>query len=205
MNRVPAADVTAFILAGGKSSRMGTDKAFLLLQGETLLARALRVCRTICNDVRIVGDRKKFSPFAPVVEDVFPGCGPLAGLHAALRASATDLNLLLAVDLPFVSPGLLQFLTGRAQQSSALVTVPSIGQRWQPLCAVYRRDFANLAEPALRAGRYKIDALFGPKITHRVPEAELRSAGFSPEAFRNLNTPEELAHARTSPAAPPRI
>lgn len=176
---------------------MGTDKAFVLLQGQTLLARALRVCRTVSSDVRVVGDLKKFSRFAPVVEDIFPGCGPLAGIHAALRVSRSDLNLLLAVDIPFVSPGLLQFLTVQARESSALVTVPMYGRRLQPLCAVYRRDFASLAESALRAGRYKIDALFDAAITRIIGEEDLRSAGFSPEAFRNLNTPEELAQAGT--------
>lgn len=176
---------------------MGTDKAFVLLQGQTLLARALRVCRTIASDVRIVGDRKKFAPFAPVVEDIFPACGPLAGIHAALRASRTDLNLLLAVDIPFVSPGLLQYLSSQAGQSSALVTVPVIAQRFQPLCAIYRRKFATRAETALRAGRYKIDLLFDPGITRNVTEEDLRSAGFAPQAFQNLNTPEELAQART--------
>jgi molybdopterin-guanine dinucleotide biosynthesis protein A len=189
-------NLTAFVLAGGKSSRMGTDKAFVLLQGQTLLARALSICRTISSDVRVVGDRRKFSPFAPVVEDAFPGCGPLAGIHAALRASATDLNLVLAVDLPFVSPGLLQFLGAQAQASNVLATVPVIGQRWQPLCAVYRRQFASRAETALFAGRYKIDALFEAGVARIVGEEDLRSAGFSPQAFRNLNTPEELAQAR---------
>lgn len=189
-------NLSAFILAGGKSSRMGTDKAFVLLDGQTLLARALCLCRTVSSDVRIVGDLKKFSSFAPALQDVFPGCGPLAGIHAALRASAADLNLLLAVDIPFLSPGLLQFLIAQARQSSALATVPVIGQRWQPLCAVYRRQFALQAESALAAGQYRIDALFDPGITRIVREDDFRSAGFSPEAFRNLNTPEELAQAR---------
>jgi len=189
-------DLTAFILAGGNSTRMGTDKAFAMLNGRSLLARALGVCRTITSEVWIVGDRKKFAPFAPVVEDVFPGCGPLAGIHAALRASGTDLNLVLAVDLPFVSPALLHFLVAQARQNGAMVTVPRAGKGWQPLCAVYRRIFADAAETGLRAGRYKIDALFEDAVTHAVGEEELRSAGFSPEVFRNLNTPEELADAR---------
>lgn len=189
-------DLKAFILAGGKSTRMGTDKAFAMLNGRSLLARALGVCRTITSEVWIVGDRKKFAPFAPVVEDVFPGCGPLAGMHAALRTSRTDLNLVLAVDLPFVSPALLHFLVAQARQNGAMVTVPRAGKGWQPLCAVYRRIFADAAETALRAGRYKIDALFEDAVTHAVGEEELRSAGFSPEVFRNLNTPEELADAR---------
>ena len=70
-------DVTAFILAGGKSTRMGTDKAFVPLHGRTLLERALEVARAVTPDVRVVGDPTKFSTFAPVVEDLFPGCGPI--------------------------------------------------------------------------------------------------------------------------------
>ena len=191
-------DFTAFILAGGNSTRMGTDKAFVMLEGRTLLARALEVCRTVTSDVRIVGDRKKFAPFAPVVEDVFPGCGPLAGIHAALRASQTDWNVVLAVDLPFISPALLLFLVAQARESRAMVTVPRAGEGWQPLCAIYRRAFADAAETALRAGRYKIDALFDESLIRPVGEEDLRRAGFAPEVFRNLNTPKELAEARNS-------
>jgi molybdenum cofactor guanylyltransferase len=195
---VSPSDVTALILAGGNSTRMGTDKAFVMLDGRTLLARALEVCRTITNEVCIVGDRRKFAPFAPVVEDLFPGCGPLAGIHAGLRASLTDWNVVLAVDLPFVSPALLHFLVAQARENGATVTVPWAGTGWQPLCAVYRRAFADAAETALRAGRYKIDALFDNAPTHVVGEEALRSAGCAPEVFRNLNTPEELADARNS-------
>jgi molybdopterin-guanine dinucleotide biosynthesis protein A len=103
----PVPDVAMFILAGGKSTRMGTDKAFITLDGQTLLARALAVARLVTADVRIVGDAAKFEAFAPVVEDVFRECGPLGGIHAGLRASATELNLMLAVDLPFVSRALM--------------------------------------------------------------------------------------------------
>ena len=191
-------DFTAFILAGGNSTRMGRDKAFVMLQGRTLLARALEVCRTVTSDVPIVGDRKKFAPFAPVVEDVFPGCGPLAGIHAGLRDSETDWNVVLAVDLPFVSPALLLFLVAQARESRAMVTVPRAGEGWQPLCAIYRRAFADAAETALRAGRYKIDAMFDESLIRPVGEEDLRRAGFSPEVFRNLNTPKELAEARNS-------
>lgn len=108
----------------------------------------------------------------------------------------TDLNLVLAVDLPFVSPALLHFLMGQAREGGAIVTLPRAGKGWQPLCAVYRRAFADAAETALRAGRYKVDTLFDSALTRAIGEEELRSAGFSPEVFRNLNTPEELADAR---------
>lgn len=188
--------VTAFILAGGKSTRMGTDKAFVMLDGQTLLAHALDLARRVTNHVRIVGDAEKFAPFAPVVEDVFPGCGPLAGIHAALRASHTDLNLMLAVDLPFVSQPLLQFLIAQANDPAAMVTVPHAARGLQPLCALYRREFADFAEIALRDGRYKIGALFEKTRTRVIAEDVLQAAGFSPQLFGNLNTPGELAEAR---------
>lgn len=190
---VPA--LTAFVLAGGRSTRMGTDKAFVVLDGQTLLARTLDLVRSLMSDVRIVGDPGKFAPFASVVEDMFPGCGPLAGIHAALRSSQTDLNLILAVDTPFVTPVLLQYMLGRATDSSATVTVPRTSQGWQPLCAIYHRNFASIAEEALRAGHYKIDPLFSEAGVQVISEVELQSAGFAPHLFSNLNTPEDLAAA----------
>jgi molybdopterin-guanine dinucleotide biosynthesis protein A len=188
-------DAAVFILSRGKSTRMGTDKAFVTLDGKTLLARALEVARLVTADVRIVGDAAKFGAFAPVVEDLFCDCGPLGGIHAGLRASATELNLMLAVDLPFVSRALLEYLIARARISDAMVTVARAGGGWQPLCAVYRREFADVAEKALRQGRYKIDRLFDVQRTEAIGEDELNGAGFSVEMFRNLNTPEELARA----------
>jgi len=205
-----SADVTVFILAGGKSTRMGADKAFVVLRpvlggpdsdkrnfdGRTLLARALELGRSVASDVRIVGDAAKFAAFAPVVEDVFRGRGPLGGIHAALRASQTELNLMLAVDVPFVSTALLQYLIMRARASAATVTVAQAGGRRQPLCAVYAREFADVAELALRGGRYKIDALFEPARTLVISEEELEGEGFSAKMFRNLNTREELEAVR---------
>ena len=189
-------DVAAFILAGGKSRRMGADKAFVMLDGRSLLQRALELARGVTLDFRIVGDSTKFAAFAPVVEDVFRGCGPLGGIHAALRASSAELNLILAVDVPFASRALLQYLIQRARSSpGASVTVARTGGGWQPLCAVYRRQFADAAERALQQGRYKIDALFVGASTLVIEEEELQAARFSPTMFRNLNTPAELAEA----------
>jgi molybdenum cofactor guanylyltransferase len=192
----PMPALSAYVLAGGQSSRMGTDKAFQLLEGLSLLTRVLDVARSVTDDVHIVGQKQKYSSFAPTIEDIFPGCGPLGGIHAALRSSDRELNLILAVDVPFVTSALLRHLVALAENSAAGVTVPRVGKGWQPLCAVYRREFADAAEEALRAGRYKIDALFVPTATQIVGEEQLQAAGFSPNLFRNLNTPQELAQAR---------
>jgi molybdopterin-guanine dinucleotide biosynthesis protein A len=189
-------DVTAFILAGGKSKRMGRDKAFLELGSRTLLARALELAGTVAREVRIVGGAKTFTAFGRVVEDVYGERGPLGGIHAALKTTTTELNLMLAVDLPFLEPKFVEYLIFQARQSAAVVTVPRAGGGWQPLCAVYRRSFAGVAEQSLHEGRNKIDALFAEVETRVIEEEELSRAGFSREMFRNLNTQEEWEEAK---------
>jgi molybdopterin-guanine dinucleotide biosynthesis protein A len=191
----PVTDVAAFVLAGGKSTRMGEDKAFLVLEGRSLLARALDLAGTVTRDVRIAGDAAKFAAFGPVVEDIYPRCGPLGGIHGALRSSNSELNLMLAVDLPFVEPRFLEYLIEQARGSGSMVTVPRAGGGWQPLCAVYRREFAAAAEKSLRAGRNKIDALFSEVETREITEEEVLRENFSPAMFRNLNTREEFEKA----------
>ena len=193
MGNASERDLTAFILAGGKSKRMGVDKAFVDYDGCTLLARALDLARSVTPDVRILGSQEKFAPFAPVVEDIFRDCGPLGGIHAALRASLTELNLVLAVDTPFVSWAFAQYLITLARGApEAAAVVPRDGSFWQPLCGVYRREFADAAENALQAGRNRIDLLFDAVRTRVIEREELEGAGFSRAIFRNLNTPEEL-------------
>lgn len=192
----PTTDLAAFILAGGKSTRMGQEKAFVVFEGRTLLVRSLDLARSVSSDVRIVGDRAKFAEFAPVVEDIFASCGPLGGIHAALRSSSADLNLIVAVDMPFITRDLLRYLVERARKSAAIVTVPHCRDGNQPLCALYRRAFADAAELALNEGRFKIDLLFAHESTQVIAEDELRTNGFSTGMFRNLNTPDELARAQ---------
>jgi len=189
-------DRAAFVLAGGQSTRMGVDKAFVQLEGCTLLAHALALAKNVTSDVRIVGSPQKFAAFGEVVEDEFPQHGPLAGIHAALRASSSELNLMLAVDMPFVEVLFLEYLFQEAARlESVMVTIPRAAGAWQTLCAVYRKPFANLAEQALRQGKNKIDPLFRDIEMRIVDEHELTQQNFSPEMFRNLNTLEELKQA----------
>ena len=183
--------VAAFILAGGKSSRMGSDKAFLEASGRTLLVNALDLAQSVAQEVRTVGDPAKFAAFGTTVQDIYPDRGPLGGVHAALASSKADLNLIIAVDLPFLEPRFLQYLIVAAEKSQATVTVPQIGGYFEPLCAVYRLEFASLADRALAAGRNKVDALFAEASVRIVSEPELVENGFPPAMFRNVNTPED--------------
>jgi molybdopterin-guanine dinucleotide biosynthesis protein A len=184
--------LAGFILAGGKSSRMGVDKAFLELGGETLLKRALQIVREVTSEVRIVGSWSKFGEFGQVVEDIYPERGPLGGIHAALRSSHAELNLMLGVDLPFMQAEFLAWLCERASRNDAVVTVPKARGRLQPLCAVYRKGFAEIAEEALQTDRNKIDLLFD-EVKTEVVEVP---ADFLLEMFNNLNTREEWESAR---------
>lgn len=178
---------------------MGLDKAFLEFRGHTLLEGSLAVLGRVCPQVAIVGNRAQFSKYGSVVEDVYEGCGPLAGIHAALASSSAELNLMLAVDMPFVSGELLSYLLSAGEKSGAVVTVPRTGKGFQPLCAVYRREFAKVADLSLRAGKYKIDAAFAGQSLRVIEEAELQKAGFSEQNFFNVNTPDDRRKAEETP------
>ncbi len=193
-------DVAAFVLAGGQSRRMGRDKAQLPFRGRTLLEHALATARALTPAVWIVGARVRFERWAPVVEDQFAEHGPLAGIHAALRASPAELNVVLAVDTPFVTPELLRYLLERARTSAALAVVPATqeangGERLHPLVAVYRRALAEAAEAALRAARNQVEPVLRAAPLLIVGEAEFTARGFAADQFRNLNSPEEFERA----------
>ena len=176
---------------------MGMDKALLPFRAKPLVEHTLAIMRRVCSPITIVGDPAKFSAYGIVVPDIIAGSGPLAGIHAGLKNSPADLNLFLAVDMPFVSEELLNFLLAVAEQSDASVIVPRTSRGLQPLCAAYRRGFAPIAEDFLRAGKYKIDAAFVDLQVRIVEEAELAKNGFSEQNFFNINTPEDLLQAET--------
>lgn len=188
-------DITAFVMAGGRSVRMAKDKAFLEFRGQSLLQRAMRIASAVTADVRIVGSLQKFGAFGDVVEDIYAGQGPLGGIHAALRSTKTDLNLIFALDMPFMESKFLSVMFDMARQCSVIVTVPMAENRLQPLCAIYRREFADVAEPALRSGKPRVDSLFAGIATRVIEEQEIIEDGFPRTMFRNLNTPEEFKQA----------
>jgi len=196
-------NVAAFILAGGRSSRMGTDKAFLELAGKPLVARAVELAHELAVDVKIVGEPEKFAAYGAVVKDIYHDRGPLGGIHAALTESEAELNLMLAVDLPFIPARFLNYLLTRADSSNATVTAPFLAGYFQPLCAVYRKQFLTAAEQALTKGRNKIDQLFSEVSLCTISEEDMALNGFNPLIFSNLNTPEDWAQAIHDFAAEP--
>src|SRR5262249_14030934 len=119
-------DSSGFILAGGRSSRMGTDKSLLRFGESTLIESSLSRMRSVTSQVAIVSPRADLAQYAPVVHDVYPNRGPLGGIHAALASSLHEWNFMLAVDMPLVPTELLKKLLVVAQESQAVVTLPHL-------------------------------------------------------------------------------
>ena len=155
--------LSGFVLAGGKSTRMGQDKAAVTLNGLTLLEHALAALRQVCRDVAILGKHDLYGSLGPVYEDIFPGCGPLGGIHAALSNSQTRFNLIIAVDTPFLAPEFLSYLAERAMDSGAVVTTPEIDDYAQPLCTVYSLDFPSDCGTGITPGQLQDRSALSPR------------------------------------------
>lgn len=151
--------MTAVILAGGKSRRMGRDKLSLELDGETLLARAVRRFGEAFDRVVVsVGEKDAGGVAVPCVKDVFVGCGPMAGLHAALKHCGDDV-FLAAADMPFAEPEAAKLIAGLCGDADACIMTDENG-RIEPLFSFYRPAALLPAEKALREGRRSMRELF---------------------------------------------
>ncbi len=171
---------------------MGHDKAFLRLNDLTLLEHTIATAKEVCETVALVGDKKRLSAYGWVVQDLFQGQGPLGGIHAALNSTAaSEWNLCLAVDTPAIPVAFLDHLISVAKASTAAVVVPSVNGQVQPLCAVYRAGFKNIAEAALKTQQNKIEPLFGQCETLIIGDPEIKRLGLAASIFDNVNTPED--------------
>ena len=179
-----------FVLAGGRSSRMGQDKALLPWKGSTLIESVAREVLNAAGNVTLIGSPDRYGSLGfPVISDKIEGCGPLGGLHAALSATNTEWNLLVACDMPTVTHGLLEELLTAAEACGADALVPETPGGLEPLCAVYHARLLPAVEFAIHSKLLKMHD-FVSKIDARrwpVPDASL---------FRNLNTPQQLSETR---------
>jgi molybdopterin-guanine dinucleotide biosynthesis protein A len=181
--------VGGFVLAGGRSSRMGRDKALLVLGGEPLVKRAVRKLGKVCAEVAIAGGAEELARFGRVILDENAGCGPLGGIVAALEQSSFEWNLMLAVDAPFVPVTTLKALLSATAGFSGVCVMAQTEGVMQPLCAVYSRKAFEGLRQELVAGRWKVTRAI--EAIGLVKVMEFDNASW----FRNLNTPEEFAEA----------
>jgi molybdopterin-guanine dinucleotide biosynthesis protein A len=178
-----------WILVGGRSTRMGRDKAFLEVDGRALVLRVAETIAPFCGTVTLLGEPAVYGVLGlPVIPDQFPGAGPLAGIEAALRCTTADRNLIVACDMPSLDPSVLAALF--AADGDCAVPEYEDG-RLEPLCAVYHRRFHAAILEALQSGvRAVKDVLRGEQSKAHVAVRLVRVS--SPAAFANLNTPEDV-------------
>ena len=173
-----------WVLAGGRSRRMGTDKALVEVAGQPLAARVASQIARVCGTVSLVGDPARYSHLGfPVLPDRFPGEGPLAGIEAVLRSSPADWNLIVACDMPQLDAALLEALFSAGGDCN--VATHEDG-RIEPLCAVYHRRCHPAILAAFEAG------VRG--VRHVLPQLALRYVRVdASRPIPNLNTPEDVA------------
>ena len=177
---------SGFVLAGGKSSRMGRDKALLPFRGRTLVEAVAEAVAEAAGRVTLIGDPKRYAGLnLPVVADRYPGCGPLAGIHCALALDQADWNLVVACDMPELTPSFLRSLLEAAEAARADCLIPKGPAGLpEPLCGVYHRRSLPVIQAALERGVRKITAgLQGL----RTASPDFLETG----CFRNLNTSAE--------------
>jgi len=190
----PGAPVAGVVLAGGHASRMGgRDKAFAAVEGEPIAVRAVRIFRSLFAQVLVSTNRpERFAGLdVQTVADQFPGCGPLAGIHAALLASRYPHVFVAACDMPGLDPEVIRFLLGRVGSAEAIV--PCWDGDVEPLHAVYAVGALREIEAHLRAGQNAVRDVLRRLRVDYVSEAEMRAVRGAARSLTNVNTPEELA------------
>ena len=174
--------VSGFVLAGGKSTRMGRDKALLDWHGHSLLDHMVKLLAEAAHPVQVVGR-------APLL-DQLPGLGPLSGIATGLQASKTDANLFVAVDLPHLTVEFLKYLRTRLENSSCPLLACKIGTDF-PLCLGVWRPMLPEIKRCLTSNELSVRGLIESSGTELISEDELRVTGVDTNIFRNINTPAD--------------
>ena len=180
----------AFILAGGQSRRMGTDKSQLRIENETFVERIAANLREVAASITLVNPHREHSRF-PSVTDVYLNWGALGGLHAALAACKSEWAIVVACDLPFVTADFFNYIASLRSDYDAVVPVQADG-RPQPLAALYRIvPCRQRAAELIESGHRRPLDLLELVNTHWVPFNDLRNLDQAEKFFVNINTPDD--------------
>lgn len=193
-------EISSIILAGGKSLRLGRDKAVEEFNGESLVRRVVSSLNFLNSDIIIVTDAKKApmgledSNRLRLTTDLYPAKGPLVGIYSGLMASNTRYNLVVACDMPFLNQPLLSYMTQIAEGYD--VVMPRLDQQVEPLHAIYSRDCLKAIEEMFHQNKYSVNQLCEKVKVRYVEKAELDR--FDPQhlSFFNINNEEKLKRAK---------
>ena len=192
-------DVSGIVLAGGRSRRLGRDKAVEPLGGKPLVRRVVdRLAEVVDQTVVVVADpeqaeRLPLPDTAHIVVDAYPDCGSLGGIFTGLSAASAEWGLVVACDMPFLNPRLLRHILDRRRGHDAVV--PVLDGRPEPTHAAYSKACLPPMERRLRARQLKIAGFFDDVTVRLVPEVEVDEIDPDRLSFLNVNTPDDLERA----------
>ncbi|MGQ9478072.1 MAG: molybdenum cofactor guanylyltransferase, partial [Candidatus Bipolaricaulia bacterium] len=188
--------VTGIVLAGGKSSRLGRDKALLCFDGEPLILKVVRLLKGLCPEVLVItGEERRYADLldVPVVEDLVEGAGPLGGIYTGLTVSSHDYNLVVACDMPLLEPSLLSLLLERIGAVPKVEAIVSqVRGRLEPFPGVYCRSCAGKIAELLARGSRRVHEFLELVQKAVIAEEEVLALDPNLQSFINLNGPEEL-------------
>ncbi len=177
--------VTAIILAGGQSKRLGTDKALMQYNGESLLEQAVKLCNSYFTPLLISSDKPEHQfPGSQLVPDIIPDCGPMGGIYSCLRNSETDWNFVLSVDTIFTELAFISYLLSEINTFDAVIPVHKNGI--EPLIGLYKKSSIPAFEAQLRKGNYKMQDLLEALHVNYVDAQKWVDR--YPQIFRNINS-----------------
>lgn len=184
-------EITGIVLAGGKSSRMGTDKSLLKWKGKTLIEHAVETIKPVCIKV-VISSNKKVYGFTgcDTWPDELPGQAPIIGIYSCLKRSETEINIFLSCDMPYLRTDLLRHMIDRVDNHPLLVPVNDDGLL-EPLCGIYRKTIIPHLEKHIRHNNlsiYEFIREHGGKFLKLGKELPF----YDSNLFANINTPDDL-------------
>jgi molybdenum cofactor guanylyltransferase len=194
--------VGAYVLAGGGSTRFGRDKALVEFAGKPMLARMMELILSIAQEVKVVAAPAKYTDFgAEIVEDRWPGQGPLGGivtalLHTREHQPAWEWNIIVSCDMPFLTADWMRFLAERAEKSDRQVILPHSAHGPEPLCACYRTSAVEPLRAVFEGGVRKVTQALKQVETEVLDERDWKRFDSAGRLFWNMNTAADYADAR---------
>ena len=184
-------EYTGIVLAGGRSTRMGSDKGLIPWNGATLVENAVGTLNSLCKKILISTDSDHYSFLGhPVVQDRYKGCGPIAGIFSCLEHTDTDRNLVIPVDVPFITYEIYLDLLGKKGEYDIILPVDH--SNWlQPLCSVFNISALPVMEEQIRTGIYGFTPLIKKAKVLKVP-FQTGNEHYTEHTFLNINSPEDL-------------
>ena len=184
--------IEAFVLAGGKSARMGRDKALLEIGGKPFIDRIIETLSEIFSRITVVGRIYKHPDLASSYQDILKGIGPIGGIYTALKKSTNELNFIIGLDYPLITEEIIEKIVSislkKAEEYTAFIPVCSDGIH--PLVSIYKKDAIPAIENLIERRIYRVNLLFSMIKTYYIDFTGIPN--IEPEkAFFNLNTPKD--------------